>query len=1130
MPAESVLDSVAAFLLRRETPQPDGRPLYAYRASQSEVDALVRSLRQELPRLGPERPMHCAALCLVAAETFCREHASGSWSWDPLWAAIGDRLESQARFYAVLDRGLRWWERPLLRTEASRRFLTTLALEGGLPRRLLAAGARGGALGAYLARALRLHERYPDVDPVELAKQLQHDLPRTLRHAELFELIAALVQSIAGLRRRVRGVADPVVTLDAQRPGWRDELPLRFDDDGGTAETLVSGLLREPPAEKRPGSAPGIGLWLEVGEPMRLVRAPRFPPTMPASELWDGDPPPVIDVLLRSGAAGSALARRQEVFLGQAWRNERGDRYDLDRIAGETLPAGPSLLGEWILVSCAPGHGEQVRPLRGAEDIASVPWSFEPPGEDGRGRVAGIGSARTRSAALVVALPAGAVRTSPEWMPAGRLESCDRDLWSLRSSGEVRIEDERFTMRVGETGAEEYQLRGRLALLHASDGLAWSGPPRLRLRTDPEEPFIEVPAHEIQWRSGADGAWRSARHAMGRGLLRHRRDGITLYRTRLCILPQDLEVHAQRSSEGKVARRGAGDLVVSSRELLGLQASADPGIELSVRGEEGRFVVSAVRTGDRPARDDSLTLLAELQRGGAVELVAPLPAVFASFVDEQGNPPRSGTVTPRQLERMRAVLVGASTAHRPIVEIAPEDRPTEVLAVRRLPESLPGRFELPLRDFAELARHLLSIAGEGSQWDVGLRLRLHADGQEKARLTVRSYSLQLEPSLGDALLEERRIVVRCVPDRRGDPLDPGAFTAVALSTWRPWATPRELPRVEGGFELDRESLVPGWWVVLFNTPEDGVVVRPRAYQVPEGCPGSVADDELAPRGELELACRRPHGELDAALEQTLDALALGSEEEAILPLLRTMEVLLRVPAPTFRTCVAMTRRARVCARVSLELVGGDSIHATWLRLEELCFAWEAVPLAAWRAAAIAFARQAPDSARALLASGAVEKLESRFAPRRPFVKVLATNLRGVLELDHPADDASRLARISPDHAGLLRSLGQAHEQLRRDHAEEVERGDVHWPRLSLEEAAARLGITEPYRRLGLQEHLREVRPTVNAPALAAVCCALLPEIDQDVVRIIKRARAFDRDWFDHAFRIQLARAIAIHHA
>ncbi|HHO54719.1 MAG TPA: hypothetical protein ENK18_28565, partial [Deltaproteobacteria bacterium] len=133
---------------------PDGREIYRYRLPDERYHELRRYLRESLRSgLGSTSRENQALFCVFSAEWWRREHECGPWSWEGIRGALGLGGEPYTAIARAAESGLDLLKRPVLRSErGDRRWLVTLACEGGLPlRRLDVEGAR---LRAYFRDVL----------------------------------------------------------------------------------------------------------------------------------------------------------------------------------------------------------------------------------------------------------------------------------------------------------------------------------------------------------------------------------------------------------------------------------------------------------------------------------------------------------------------------------------------------------------------------------------------------------------------------------------------------------------------------------------------------------------------------------------------------------------------------------------------------------------------------------------------------------------------------------------------------------------------------------------------------------------------------------------------------------------
>jgi hypothetical protein len=233
------------FLHTPRVTKPDKRPLYAYRCSEKKYAELTHIIRQEIIleiRSKPVSPQFPALFCLYAAETFCRQHNEGAWTWETIFNPLGMKTPPNQKTSDWVKQGLEWWGRPLIRRQSGdRQFLVSIACEGGLPLNLLRNETAISqffrtVLGKYHVRQIE-GESYAE----QIASEQAFLLPSGLRQDVVFRLAGELIANIVKLQATVNGAANPVEALNTTHPNWRKQLPLRLEDK--TAEVLLTGLM-----------------------------------------------------------------------------------------------------------------------------------------------------------------------------------------------------------------------------------------------------------------------------------------------------------------------------------------------------------------------------------------------------------------------------------------------------------------------------------------------------------------------------------------------------------------------------------------------------------------------------------------------------------------------------------------------------------------------------------------------------------------------------------------------------------------------------------------------------------------------------------------------------------------------
>ena len=233
-------DELLSLLAPRDLVHPDGRPLYAYRFTRTEVDRIRKILRRYGPSALHDR--HGAALVVSqVAEWFRRERSGGHWDWIRPLRTLGFDYGPHARVQyrdieGFVSLGLRVWRRP---EPTGGERLLAIVREAGFP---VASVREDPRISSWLKFSVLCAERgFSPQDAVGAEAWRVSD--RLVR--ALFEPAVDLCNTIVELRRSLPPpdvLGDPVDYLDQNRPGWRDELP--FDVECEDIRSMVEQIVR----------------------------------------------------------------------------------------------------------------------------------------------------------------------------------------------------------------------------------------------------------------------------------------------------------------------------------------------------------------------------------------------------------------------------------------------------------------------------------------------------------------------------------------------------------------------------------------------------------------------------------------------------------------------------------------------------------------------------------------------------------------------------------------------------------------------------------------------------------------------------------------------------------------------
>lgn len=932
-PAQSVLSS-------RGLSRPDERPLYRYRLATTEWERLRHHLHQLVRARSIDRAddRDAGAFALYAAEWFRREFNGGSYRWDDLLASIGGLSPETTAMLA--RRGLKWWGRRAHRTDHGEQRLMTLALEGGFPTRLLNSREQGwlaGTLRRLLARTLTLGEQ-----PVEVVVELataDSAIPQTFRKPEFFTLLAELAIAVVALRSEAapQAAAASVPTsawLDAQREGWRDELPIALEDEG--AARLIDELVSQ--SLERLGGA-SARCWR-----MLVLRDGIWSPALRLS----------VEGEIRVPTAVKSLKSRLRVHA-------TGDLGD--RLAGElALLDPPGEDGAWISRArpAAPRRPLRNYPFTSAAEVelrsdgrvvATLPWSSsghplhsetlafidDRENHDGSPNelvLLGTGSQRSRHEAIYVWAPSNYEGKAAsggalicEW------EDAEHRLFRLTEPAFIGAPGEEFAFYYEPHAAagrnESLQLDGVLAkgLSTPAEHQVFSGTPTIAIQSGVARQPLGF--GRVFWRYEGEKSWTDLKRSkFGFGaietVLRSTEVRAALDRVRFTVLPAELRL-CSRPTVG-----GAADFWVEGVEGWSVEADGSQPYRAEAHGRVIRVAWSLDRR-----KLIELRLIAP--DGRATTVSARFPLGDGAIVSSRGVvlADRS-SLTLKQLRGARAFANGQA-------KLAVE---TTTRADRKVYQRV-FEGETSLWSLRDQIAALMEASGD---LDTEIRIAFEPNGPS---VRIRRYEHDLIVSNGTVRLanpienqggqlsfEWRSLI---------DPTEGGRRPIAVLSTadslsMRPFALPGDL---EG----------PG---IVYLCEGEAVVSRPRFAA---GTPVDHLGLNALQKAVTEIGAR-----YDPALSEVFDHIEQGAPNTAALLgwLHQLVEVSGRLPATAFGVLKHLSRRPRMLASLIASSPDQASLERVWALEAELPFLWILVEAEDWKHA---FHAQYQRTSQALLDLG-----------------------------------------------------------------------------------------------------------------------------------------------------------------
>ncbi|MBI2567408.1 MAG: hypothetical protein HYV63_10285 [Candidatus Schekmanbacteria bacterium] len=638
---------------------------------------------------------------------------------------------------------------------------------------------------------------------------------------------------------------------------------------------------------------------------------------------------------------------------------------------------------------------------------------------------------------------------------------------------------------------------------------------------------------------------------VGAGILEHRWQGHTGFRTRVEIMPETTTVAMLVSGDG--GPRGGGAVHAGAYILAGSGAqevalapgAAGTSATINRLGGSDRFHVELEAKSVCPA---FVVLALRWANGYAMGLRLPFPAVGGLFRSPDGDVlPYSAASSLAALPGMgaEAIAVGAGPPPRLLGQLFAYDSGRMTDDGPQLAESLEpagqGRFQLDLGRVQKRVSLLLSVSDDAS---AAVELWIEVPGEPpgpRRKLLVTRYGAEIvQRPDGTFGIESRS---GATPYTAAD-LEHGEVKLAAFPLDRP-VERTELARHGESWSTPEECLPAGEWLVQgwFRGRPDfrplrvsvAAGTRTATAAAPDEAPAQTAEGSGGEAPPLSLAATgllRPGKVRRARLDDVLRTIATDAtagQWRELWPLLDGAGDLYPSAFDLFKRL----SRTPEAAAMSLVLCCPGRFERLWDVLEAAPLCWAAVPVRTWMSALrrVVEAMQAELVVAELdvaarggpLASSIATFLE--WAPRRlAGLQVVADLARQELLGESPANSPLQIARHDFGRQILLQRLEESRQELIRSPAHD----SAHWPTWrGLETARRGLGeLPASLRGLWLSPHVGWRKSVLWAPQLAAMASALGADLSRDTVFHIHQLQEFDPSWFETAHATTLVLATA----
>ncbi|MBL0197548.1 MAG: hypothetical protein IPQ09_25705 [Myxococcales bacterium] len=521
-----------------------------------------------------------------------------------------------------------------------------------------------------------------------------------------------------------------------------------------------------------------------------------------------------------------------------------------------------------------------------------------------------------------------------------------------------------------------------------------------------------------------------------------------------------------------------------------------------------------------------MTILLRFRCGGVLECRIPPPGRLLAFTDRHGVPLEPGTaVSAYALSGLHARYAAPPGGLAPVLDVEARLRGARPELIGRLAPTDDGTQAVhleALRDRIDLLFASIRPGGGGPRREAeGMRLSLSERGGRAADrhdLELRRDDAQFEPEKHD---DHQILRLVTAGNAFGDFRE---LRVEATPVWDPAAAPEPLePIGDARFRFPYAGRRPGPWLV---TGWLGSTMPMRALLV------TVPGDPAAHVSHRSLAwavCLHDHEARAREMKRIFDRLARAWSDPEWAEVDAYLEKLGVYPAHTFDVVRALVDHPEALAVALLRAHDPSELERRARHLELLPMAWCLVPLRAWLQAGIAAREEAVRQSEACTNAGiegfgvkrcVEDLLRPTVGAAHPEILPCVREVWPLVCADFPSSGPGPLLERA-QRDGLVQAVAPGLlEQLRQRHPGE------RWPQLHLEDATSCWNDVKRMQDQFAATHIADFqRDVVRAPVLAARLLLDDTHVARDrpeLLRAIRRARAFDQAWFDDTQALALA--------
>ncbi|WP_341326861.1 STY4851/ECs_5259 family protein [Methylotuvimicrobium sp. KM2] len=1118
---------------------PDGRPLYAYKCEDKKYEELKEQVIRRLKAISSrhaEATYFPCYFCLFAAETFCREHDGGIWAWETVFKPLGIDEPEPVILQNWIEGGLKWWNRPLIKQNGRRRFLTTIACEGGLPLRLLQ--KNNAAINQFFKAILEGYHRqgYGGIEAAEMIGRLQaFKLPPGLRQDVVFHLGGELIASIVDLQREIGTTNNPISILDKNVPDWRRRLPLRLEEQ--TAESLFNGLvIRTNELTKLAQSRlRWVGKLKETPNGWQVQKCLECPDVITSEQIchWLGREtqlPPRLRLLLKTPLSTEVIAL---LTLTQGSGKSASYRREWTRRGG--LVITNDMVKDQHLLFLHVGDAEHNLAVESEESWGDLPWLFITKGNNGDLHFLGEGSRQTRAENAWVLVPEelSVHPVTGAYEKIAKISNVNRILYKLNGTADFLTDEKdryRITCQAEIDFEESYSLIGSTLTDALNSYPLYLGVPRISWnKGDSNSMHLKT-----QWKQMNTGAiWNDYYvECVGRVWLRlfDSDKNIEIFRRQVVVLPKSFRIErtiGQGTSAGTYLIQG----------LTGASISSGTSNEIQRIGDDVEITYPTLQSANLP----QITLYLNWGSGREVSIALPYPQRGAVFQLAGVMLTYDEAVSLDRLGGLRLFLQDHAGGCRYWLEaelISADAVDCELPRLRfrdRLPMLNSGRLETALLVWQD---RIASLLNSSRSLDALVRLEITTPkGETLARINIARFDCFIDPNfpayqvrLSSATLE--KIGQNGLKQTHME----------MLPLWSPKDTPISLeanPEHIACWNLP-DQLTPGpWWII--GRDGDWARFRPILWSIS-------GDNTSESESKLESSIRESNKVLrEQALEEVLQHLGHNPEDTDWFLLFDLIGLSREFPSSSLDVLTRLVSHPQTLALALLK-ADDDLFDCVWSLAEQLPFSWSLLSANCWQNAAKLHIQSLQSALGEIDANGDIvfgifQQFRERACSRREYWSSLCDWLHKSVFKDKPLQNSPLLiARKLPSF--FDEQIIQAEQELQGRHDAEEQ-----WPQSP--EVLERIEILDEWHQYQhLQPMFRSVRCAPFLASRLSVKGALTNQgkespklsandwinldnqmsylqslhsylITENLIYELRLLRAFDPDWFDTVYAIAL---------